>query len=191
VLDWRNRTDVAIIIATAAVATIVSSTILTSGAIVTIGSVVGVPAIISVIVFVRWPGAQETPCHRVLLDRVIIILLFQGGVMPFPGHIVIIIFIFQSPIEEELEVLAIGQGLIVLWPGPEVPLLRVLVQRSVGLIGGLRVELWGHLLASLGFRGGVGGIIGWGSHGKRRVSEMVQLLSAWGRRWMHGVLMRD
>jgi hypothetical protein len=34
--------------------------------------------------------------------------------MPFPGHIVAIIFIFQFPVEEELEVLAIGQGFIVL-----------------------------------------------------------------------------
>jgi hypothetical protein len=34
--------------------------------------------------------------------------------MSFPGHIVIIIFIFQFPIEEELEVLYIGQGLIIL-----------------------------------------------------------------------------
>jgi anthranilate/para-aminobenzoate synthase component II len=35
---------------------------------------------------------------------------------------IVIVFIFQFPIEEELEVLAIGQGLIVLSPGPEVPL---------------------------------------------------------------------
>jgi hypothetical protein len=34
--------------------------------------------------------------------------------MPFPGHVVIIIFIFQFSVEEELEVLAVGQGLIVL-----------------------------------------------------------------------------
>jgi hypothetical protein len=34
--------------------------------------------------------------------------------MPFPGHIIIVVFIFQFPIEEELEVLAIGQGLVVL-----------------------------------------------------------------------------
>jgi hypothetical protein len=32
--------------------------------------------------------------------------------MPFLGHV--IIFIFQFPIEEELEVLTVGQGLIVL-----------------------------------------------------------------------------
>jgi hypothetical protein len=34
--------------------------------------------------------------------------------VPFPGHNVVIVFIFQFPIEEELEVLAIGQGLVVL-----------------------------------------------------------------------------
>jgi hypothetical protein len=34
--------------------------------------------------------------------------------MPFPGQVVIIIFIFQFSVEEELEVLAVGQGLIVL-----------------------------------------------------------------------------
>jgi hypothetical protein len=34
--------------------------------------------------------------------------------MPFLGHVVIIIFIFQFPIEEELKVHTIGQGLIVL-----------------------------------------------------------------------------
>jgi hypothetical protein len=32
----------------------------------------------------------------------------------FPGHIAVIIFIFQFPIEEELEVLAVDQGLVVL-----------------------------------------------------------------------------
>jgi hypothetical protein len=35
-------------------------------------------------------------------------------VVPFLGHIVVIIFIFQFPIVEELEVLAVGQGLIIL-----------------------------------------------------------------------------
>jgi hypothetical protein len=34
--------------------------------------------------------------------------------VPFPGHVIVIVFIFQFPIEEELEVLAVGQGLIVL-----------------------------------------------------------------------------
>jgi hypothetical protein len=37
--------------------------------------------------------------------------------MPFVGHVVII-FIFQFPVEEELEVLAVDQGLIVLRSGP-------------------------------------------------------------------------
>jgi hypothetical protein len=134
---------------------------------------------------------QETPCRRILLGWLIVVLLFWGGVVLFPGHIVVIIFIFQFPIEEELEVLAVDQGLVVLWPGPEVPLLCVLVQRSACLIGGLGVKLRGHLLTGLGFSGGVGGISGWGGHGKRRVSEMVQLLSAWGRRWMHGVSMHN
>jgi hypothetical protein len=34
--------------------------------------------------------------------------------MPFPGHIIVIVFIFQFPVKEELEVLAIDQRLIVL-----------------------------------------------------------------------------
>jgi hypothetical protein len=34
--------------------------------------------------------------------------------MPFLGHVVIVIFIFQFPVEEELEVLTVGQGLVVL-----------------------------------------------------------------------------
>jgi hypothetical protein len=34
--------------------------------------------------------------------------------VPFPGHIVVVIFIFQFPIEEELEVLAVNLGLVVL-----------------------------------------------------------------------------
>jgi hypothetical protein len=109
-LDWRNRADDVIIIAAAAVAAIVSGTVITGGAIIVVGSVVGVPTVI----FVRRPGAQETPYCRVLLGRLIVILLFRGGVVPFPGHVVIIIFIFQFPVEDELEVLAIGQGLIVL-----------------------------------------------------------------------------
>jgi hypothetical protein len=190
-LDWRNCADVAIIIAAAAVAAIDSGTVITSGAIITVGSVVIVPTVVSVVVFVRWPGAQETPYHRVLIGRLIVILLFRGGVVPFLGHIVIVIFIFQFSIEVELKVLAIGQGLVVLRHGLEVPLLCIPVQRSACLIGGLGVKLRGHLPAGLRFSGGVGGIIGWGGHGKRRVSEMVQLLSAWGRRWMHGASMQD
>jgi hypothetical protein len=100
-LDWRNCTYVAIVI----VAAIVAGTVITGGAIVAIGSIVRVPAVISIVVFIRWPGAQETPCSRILLSRLIVILLFRGGFMPFPGHVVVIIFIFQFPIEEELEVL--------------------------------------------------------------------------------------
>jgi hypothetical protein len=92
-----------------------SGTVITSGAIIAVGSVIGVATIVSVVVFVRRPESQETPCHRVLLDRLIIVPLFRGGVMPFTGHvIIIIIFIFQFPVEEELEVLTVGQGLIVL-----------------------------------------------------------------------------
>jgi hypothetical protein len=34
--------------------------------------------------------------------------------VPFPGHVVIIIFIFQLPVKEELEVLTVSQGLIIL-----------------------------------------------------------------------------
>jgi hypothetical protein len=34
--------------------------------------------------------------------------------VPFLGHIIDVIFIFQFPIKEELEVLTVGQGLIVL-----------------------------------------------------------------------------
>jgi hypothetical protein len=187
-LDWRNHANVTIIIVAAA---IVFGTVITGGAIVAIGSIVRVPTVISIIVFIRWPGMQETPCRWVLLGRQIIILLLWGGVVPFPGHVVVIIFIFQFPIKEELEVLAIGQGLTVLGLGPEDPLLCVPVQRSAGLIGSIGVELQGHLPAGLGFSGGVGEIKGWGGHDQRRVSEMVRLLLAWRRRWIHGALMWD
>jgi hypothetical protein len=34
--------------------------------------------------------------------------------VPFLGYIVIVVFIFQFPTKEELEVLAVSQGLIVL-----------------------------------------------------------------------------
>jgi hypothetical protein len=108
-LDWRNRAGVAIVITAAAVAVIVSSTVITGGAIIAIGSIVRVHAV----VFIRLHGAQETPCHRVLLGRLVVILLFRGGVVPFPGHVVFI-FIFRFPVQEELEVLTVGQGLIVL-----------------------------------------------------------------------------
>jgi hypothetical protein len=75
-LDRRNHADDGIIIAAAADAAIISDTVITGGAILTVGSVVGVPAIVSVIVFVRRPGTQETPYHRVLLGRLVVILLF-------------------------------------------------------------------------------------------------------------------
>jgi hypothetical protein len=111
---------------TATVAAIISGTVVTGGAIVVVGSVVGVPTVVSIVVFVRWLSAQETPRRRVLLGRLIVILLFRG-VVPFLGHVVIVIFIFQFPVEEELEVLTVGQGLVVLWPDPEVSLLCVSV----------------------------------------------------------------
>jgi hypothetical protein len=57
---------------------------------------------------------QEASCRRVFLSRLIAILLFRGGVVPFLGYIVIVVFIFQFPIKEELEVLAVSQGLIIL-----------------------------------------------------------------------------
>jgi hypothetical protein len=113
-LYWRNRANVTIIIAAAAVTTVVSGTIITSGSIVAIGSVIGLPTVVSVVVFVKQPGAQETSCCRVLLGRLVVLLLFRGGFVPFPGHIIVIIFIFEFPIGEELEVLAISQGLVIL-----------------------------------------------------------------------------
>jgi uncharacterized membrane protein len=50
--DWRNRADIAIIIA----AVVASGTVITSGAIVAIGYVIGVPTV----VFIRRPGTQES-----------------------------------------------------------------------------------------------------------------------------------
>jgi hypothetical protein len=117
------------------------------------------------------------------------VLLFWGGVVPFLGHIVVVVFIFQFPAMEELEVLTIGQGLIIFWLDPEVPLLCVPMQRSTGLIGGFGVKLRGHLPAGLRFDWEVGRIRGWRSHCRGRMSRMVQLLLAWGRGWMHGVSM--
>jgi hypothetical protein len=113
-LDWRDCADITIIIITAAIAAVVSGTIIAGGTIVAVDSVVGVPAVVSIIVFIGRLGTQETSYRRVFLGRLVIVLLFQGGVVPFPGHIIIIVFIFQFPVEEELEVLAVGQGLIVL-----------------------------------------------------------------------------
>jgi hypothetical protein len=95
-LDCRNRADIAIVITVAVVAAIVSGIVITGGAIIVVGSVVGVPAVVSVVVFVRRPSAQETPCRRVLVSRLIVI------------------FMFQFLIGVELGVLAVGQGLIVL-----------------------------------------------------------------------------
>jgi hypothetical protein len=187
VLNWRNRADITIVITAAAIVVVVSCTIIAGGAIIAVDSIIGVPAV----VFIGRPGAQETSCHWVFLGWLVIILLFWGGVVPFPWHIIVVVFIFQFPIEEELEVLTIDQGLIIFWPGLEVPLLCIPVQRSAGLIGGLGVKLWGHLLAGLRFGGWIGGIRGWGGHGRRRVCRMVQLLSAWGRRWMNSASMWD
>jgi hypothetical protein len=53
VLDWRNRTDIAIIITAAAVAANVSGTVITSGAIIAVGSVIEVPTVVFVVVFIR------------------------------------------------------------------------------------------------------------------------------------------
>jgi hypothetical protein len=167
-----------------------SSAIVTRGAVITIDSVVGVPAVVSVIIFIGWPGMQETPCHRVLLSRLIVFLLFWGWVVPIPRLIIVVVLVFQFPVEKELEILAIGQGLIILWPRPEVPLLCILVQRSAVLMSGPRVELQGHLPATLRCSGRIKGVGGWGGHGKRKEGEMMQLLSVWGRRWMHDVSMQ-
>jgi hypothetical protein len=89
-LDWRNHADVTIIIAAVAIAAIISGTIITGGALVATGSIGGVPTI----VFVRRPDAQETPYHQVLLGRLVVIVLFRGGVVPFLGHVIVVIFIF-------------------------------------------------------------------------------------------------
>jgi hypothetical protein len=122
-----NYADITIIITAAAIATIISDTIITGKAIIAIDSIVVVPTIVFIVVFIRWPGAQEASCRRVFLSWLIAVLLFRGGVVPFLGHIIVIIFIFQFPVKEELEVLTVGQGLIILWPTPKVPLLCVLV----------------------------------------------------------------
>jgi hypothetical protein len=72
VLDQRSCADVAIVIAAAPVTANISGTVITGGAVIAIGSVIGVPTII----FVRRPGVQETPCRRVLLGRLVVLLLF-------------------------------------------------------------------------------------------------------------------
>jgi hypothetical protein len=108
VLDRRTCADIAI--TAAPIAAIISSAVITGGAVITIGSVVGVP----IVVFIGRPGAQETPCCQVLLSRLIVFLLRGGGVVPIPRLIVVIVLVFKFPVEKELEILAIGQGLIVL-----------------------------------------------------------------------------
>jgi hypothetical protein len=113
-LDCSNHANVAIVIATVTVAAVVSDTVITSGAIVAVDSVVRVPSVVSIVIFVKRPGAEETCYCWVLLGRLVVVLLFQGGVVPFPGHVVIVIFIFQFRIGEELEVFTISQGLVVL-----------------------------------------------------------------------------
>jgi hypothetical protein len=166
-----------IAVAAAPVAAIISSAVVTGRAVITIGSIVGVPAVVSIIVFifVGWPGAQETPCHRVLLGWLVVFLLFWGGVIPIPRFVVvvIIVLVFQFPGKKESEILAIGQGLIILWPSPKVPLLYILVQRSACLMSGLRVELRGHLPATLRCSGRIEGVGGWGGHGERTEGETM------------------
>jgi hypothetical protein len=103
-LDWRDRADITIVITATAVTVVVSGTIVANGAIIAVDSVVEVPAVVSIVVFIGQLGAQETSCHRVFLGRFIIVVLFRGGVVPFLGHIVVVVFIFQFPIEEEPEV---------------------------------------------------------------------------------------
>jgi hypothetical protein len=73
-LDWRTCVDIAVV--AAPVAGINSSAVITGGAVITISSVIGVPIIVSIIVFIRRAGAQETPCRRVLLCRLVVFLLF-------------------------------------------------------------------------------------------------------------------
>jgi hypothetical protein len=108
-LDWRTWADIAVTVAP--IAAIISSAVVTRRDIVTIGSIIGVLTV--VVVFVGRPSAQETPCRRVLLSRLIIIV-FQGGVVPIPRLVVVIVLIFQFPVENELVILAICQGLIIL-----------------------------------------------------------------------------
>jgi hypothetical protein len=115
--------------------------------------------------------------------------VFRGGVVPIPRLVVIIVLVFQFPVEKELEILTIGHGLIVLWPSLEVPFLCILVQRSVGLMSSSGVKLRGHLPPTLRCSGRIEGVGGWGGHGEKKEGEMMQLLSGWGRRWMHDASM--
>jgi hypothetical protein len=90
-LDRRTCADITV--TAAPVAAIISSAVVTGGAIITIGSVVEVPTVISVVVFIGWPGTQETPYRRVLLSRLVVFLLFWG-VVPIPRLIVVIVLVF-------------------------------------------------------------------------------------------------
>jgi hypothetical protein len=101
VLD--RRTCANIIVAAAPIIEIISSAVVTGRAVITIGPVVEIP----VIVFVGWPGVQEIAYHQVLLSR-LVIFAFRGGVVPFPRLVVIIVLVFQFPVQKELEILAIN-----------------------------------------------------------------------------------
>jgi hypothetical protein len=146
--------------------------------------------VVTIVIFIRWPSAQETPYRSVLLSRLIVFLFFWGGVVPIPRLIIVVLLVFQFPVKKELEILTIGQGLIILWPNPEIPFLCILVQRSASLMSSPGVELRGHLPATLGCSGRIEGVGGSGGHGERKEGEMMQLLSVWGRRWMHDASMQ-
>jgi hypothetical protein len=106
-LDRRTCADIAV--TAAPIPAIISSAIVPRGAVITNGSIVGVPTVI----FIGRSGAQETLYRRVLLSQHIVFPLSRG-VVPIPTLIVDIVLIFQFPVEKELEILTIGQGLIVL-----------------------------------------------------------------------------
>jgi hypothetical protein len=74
------------------VAAIISSTVITGGVVITISSIIGVPTVVSIVILVRWPGAQETPYRRVLLSRLIIVVF--RGVVPIPRLIIVIVLVF-------------------------------------------------------------------------------------------------
>jgi hypothetical protein len=162
-----QRTCANITVTAAPVAAIISSTVVTGRVVITIGSVIGVPAVISVVIFIGRPGAQETPYRWVLLSWLVIVI-FRGRVVPIPRLVVIIVLIFQFPVEKELEILTIGQELIILWISPEVLLLCIPVQRSTGLMSSLGVELRGHLSTTLRCSVRTEGVGGWGGHGERK-----------------------
>jgi hypothetical protein len=56
-LDRRTCADIAV--TAALIAAIISSAVVTRGVVITISSVVGVPAVVSIIIFVRRPGAHD------------------------------------------------------------------------------------------------------------------------------------